>query len=105
LDPLFQSKKESSGDWSRAQGAVHGTSVRLLTRNIYLAEISYSYPAGGEYYSGHFLRFFFSEKAADSFVAPFPQGRKIVVRYRPNSPAVSTLFAEDMEKQIRRESY
>jgi hypothetical protein len=95
-DWLFSSESEPGGDWSTVHGVVYSPAVVLPSRNIYRAEVSYSYPAGDEYYSGFYKRLFLLESAADRFLAQFPKGRKITVHYRRNHPEVSSLFKQDM---------
>jgi hypothetical protein len=98
FERLFQSdEEEPSLDWPTAPGEVYSTCTQYGRGDEGCrAEITYSYQAGGEYYSGTFQILLGSEQDANEYLVPFTPGRKILVHYNPDKPEVSTLFEQDM---------
>ncbi len=84
--------------WPMADGRTFGVgTVEPDDLQGWVAEITYSYSAFGEYYSGTYRRGFRKKKNAEAFLGRFPQNTPIPVRYKPNRPDISTLLLTDLE--------
>ena len=84
--------------WSIADGRTFGVgSVEPDDLHNWVAEITYSYSAFGEYYSGTYRRGFRRKKKAEAFLERFPRNSPIPVRYKPNRPDISTVLPADLE--------
>jgi hypothetical protein len=59
-------------------------------------ELTYSYTAFGEYYSGKCFHGFRRKKTAEAFLERFPQDTPIPVRDKAEHPEISTLLLSDM---------
>ena len=62
---------------------------------MWLAWVTYSYSAKGEYWSGEMRRHFAVERDADDYAAAHPKGSPIVVRHSPSQPDKSVVLAVD----------
>ena len=78
-------------DGKVAQGDIHGWS----------AELTYSYSAFGEYYSGAFSKGFTLKKNAESFLERFPRGTPVPIRYKADKPGISALLLSDVGLLVR----
>ncbi|HLQ51061.1 MAG TPA: DUF3592 domain-containing protein [Terriglobales bacterium] len=98
MDRLFEDdEEEASYNWPTAPGEVFSVCVQSYRGDEGCrAEITYSYSANGEYYSGVFQRLLGSEDDAQRIPCTFAPGHKLLVHYRPDKPEVSTLFEQDM---------
>jgi hypothetical protein len=83
--------------WPIADGKVFSCAVQRDDLHGWVAEITYSYVALGEYYSGTYKRGFHRKKKAESFRERFPGSTLIPVRYKAEQPQISTLLLGDME--------
>ena len=81
-------------DWPTAPGVIFTCCVGQ-DEKMWVAEVTYSYCAGGEYWSGEMRRHFALERDADAYAAEHPNGSHIVVRYNPRYPEHSVLLADD----------
>ena len=85
--------------WPISQGKTEfGTVIEHRTRyfSYYSAQMSYSYAAEGEYYSGFYEKVFFRESSAEKLIDQL-KGRGTVVRHKRTSPAVSIILREDQQ--------
>lgn len=83
--------------WPMADGRIFGGgTVEPDDLHSWVAEITYSYSALGEYYSGTYRRGFRRKKNAEAFLERFPRNTAIPVRYKPNRPEISTLLLTDL---------
>ena len=85
-----------STTWPMADGKIFGGAVQRDDLRGWAAELTYSYTALGEYYSGTFLRGFRRRKNAEAFLERFPGQTPIPVRYKAENPQVSTLLLSDL---------
>jgi hypothetical protein len=81
-------------DWPTTHGVVFTCHVGQDER-LWVAEVTYSYSAVGEYWSGSMRRHFGLERDADAFAALHPNGSPVVVRYNPALPEQSVVLSED----------
>jgi hypothetical protein len=82
--------------WPIADGKVFGCAVQRDDLQGWVAEITYSYVAFGEYYSGTYRRGFRRKRKAEAFRGRFPGTTPIPVRYKAEQPEVSTLLLRDL---------
>jgi hypothetical protein len=84
--------------WPMADGRIFGVgSVSRDDLHNWVAEITYSYSAFGEYYSGTYRRGFRRKKKAEAFLERFPRNSPVPVRYKPNRPDISTVLRTDLD--------
>jgi hypothetical protein len=82
--------------WPMADGRIfNGALVRDEIQG-WAIELTYSYTAFGEYYSGKYFRGFRRKKTAEAFLERFPRDTPIPVRYKAEHPEISTLLLSDM---------
>ena len=82
--------------WPVADGKVFSGKVEKDDLG-WATELTYSYAALGEYYSGTFRRGFRRKKNAEAFLERFPRQTPIPVRYKPQKPEMSALLLSDMD--------
>jgi hypothetical protein len=82
--------------WPIADGQIFLADVRVADVGGWLCELTYSYSAMGEYYSGTLQRQFPWQKRANAFAERFPSKTRVPVRYDPDRPAVSTVLMGDI---------
>ncbi|SRR5258708_5966151 len=82
--------------WPMADGKIFSSTVQHDDLHGWAAELTYSYAAFGEYYSGTFLRGFRRKKNAEAFLERFPRQTPIPVRYKAENPQISTLLLSDL---------
>ena len=82
--------------WPMADGKIFTGAVRRDDLQGWVANITYSYVALGEYYSGVYRRGFRRKKTAEAFLDRFPRNTPVPVRYRPDHSDTSTLLLEDL---------
>ena len=82
--------------WPMANGRVHNGVVVHEDLQGWVTELTYSYTAQGEYYSGIYRRGFRGRKKSEAFLERFPRDTPLPVRYKPGRPAVSTLLLGDL---------
>ena len=85
--------------WPVEVGRVDSTVVRLEQRgtqqSIYVAAVMYSYTAQGMACSGSLRRQFLLKGSADKWVARYPAGLPVNVRYNPDRAQESVLFDDE----------
>jgi len=79
-----------------ADGKVFDIIVRSDDLQGWAAELTYSYCAMGEYYSGTCRRGFRRKKQAEAFLERFPRNTPLPVRYKPEHADTSTLLIGDL---------
>ena len=89
--------RRTAKSWPSAQGTVERARARILRRDEgrgWVCELTYSYVADSEYFSGihHFTAR--SEDQADQLVAAW-KGQKVMVRYRADKPEISALLLDE----------
>ena len=85
-----------SSAWPMASGRIFDGAVVEGEIQGWAAEITYSYEAFGEYYSGVFRREFMRKKRAEAFLECLPRETPIPVRYKAERPEVSTVLVSDL---------
>ena len=85
-----------SSAWPMANGRVFDGAVVQDDIQGWAAELSYSYNAFGEYYSGIYRRGFRRKKSAEAFLARLPRETPIAVRYKAEKPEISTVLTADL---------
>jgi hypothetical protein len=79
-----------------ADGRVLDSAIRQDKLLGWVAVLTYSYSAFGEYYSGTYSHGFRRKKTAEALLERFPREMPIPVRYKAEKPEGSTLLASDM---------
>ena len=82
--------------WPMADGKIFDGRIGQSDIQGWAAEITYSYSALGEYYSGTFSKGFRRKKTAEAFLERFPRGTPIPIRYKAEKPQISTLLLSDV---------
>jgi hypothetical protein len=82
--------------WPMANGRIHNGAVVHDELQGWATELTYSYAALGEYYSGIYRRGFRRKKKAEAFLERFPRDTPLPVRYKPGHPETSTLLLADL---------
>jgi hypothetical protein len=85
-----------SSAWPRANGRVFDGAVVQDDIQGWAAELTYSYNAFGEYYSGIYHRGFRRKKSAEAFLERLPRETPIAVRYKAEKPEISTILTADL---------
>jgi len=85
-----------STSWPVADGRVFGCNVQRDDLQGWVAEITYSYVAFGDYYSGTYRKGFRRKKRAEAFRERFPGATPIPVRYKAEEPEISALLLGDL---------
>src|SRR3954462_3506620 len=85
-----------SSAWPMANGRVFDGAVVQDDIQGWAAELTYSYDAFGEYYSGLYRRGFRRKKSAEAFLEPLPRETPIPVRYKAEKPEISTVLSADL---------
>ena len=100
---LRRAKLQRARSWPTAAGRVESSVMRLQSRgnnqSIWVAEVKYSYAVGGESFSGLLRRTFLLNKSAEKWVASYPNGRSVAIRYNPNKTNDSVLDERDQVEQ------
>ena len=82
--------------WPIADGQIFRADVRNADVGGWLCELTYSYSAMGEYYSGTFQRQVPWQNRANAVAERFPSKTRVTVRYDPDRPAISTVLMDDV---------
>jgi hypothetical protein len=85
-----------SSVWPMANGRVFDSEVVQDDIQGWAAQLTYSYKAFGEYYSGIYRRSFRREKSAEDFLERLPRETPIPVRYKAEKPEISTVLIADL---------
>jgi hypothetical protein len=85
-----------SSAWPMGNGRVFDTAIVQDDIQGWAAEITYSYEAFGEYYSGVYRRGFRRKKKAEAFIERLPRETPIPVRYKAERPELSTVLTSDL---------
>ena len=65
--------------------------LEMLQRDALVAEVAYSYPVGGSYYSGHNDVVFRDEAEAWTYIDRYRKGDSVCVYYDPQNPEHSAI--------------
>jgi len=94
-------KHRSHSAWRTTTGHIESSDLRndqkdsyfleMLQRNVLVAEVAYSYPVEGSYYSGHNDTVFRDEAEAWSFIDGHRKGDSVCVYYDPRNPERSAI--------------
>jgi Protein of unknown function (DUF3592) len=87
-------RRIGTADWPTATGVIFTCHIGN-TERVWVAEVTYSYSAAGEYWSGQIHRHFALEKDAEKYAESHPNGSSVMVRYDPNKPEKSVVLADD----------
>jgi hypothetical protein len=79
-----------------ADGRIFNSAVGRDEIQGWAVELTYSYTAFGEYYSGKYFRGFRRKKSDEAFLERFPRETPIPVRYKAEQPEISRLLLSDM---------
>jgi hypothetical protein len=90
---LLRARKRRAESWPMVAGRVERAEVEG-TDTGYFADISYSYQANGEYYSGFYQKTFRMRRFAEEFV-DITRGQQLFVRYHPEKPETSVVREQD----------
>jgi hypothetical protein len=94
-----QLKLRRAHDWPIQSGRVDSATIRLESRgdkqSAYVAEVRYAYAMNGAAYSGRLRRSFMREKSAQQWIANYPPGRILTIRYNPGNFADSVLLERE----------
>ena len=82
--------------WPMADGKIFDGNVQRDDLQGWAAELTYSYSALGDYYSGTYRRGFYRKKKAEAFLERFPRNTPVPVRFKPTNPDTSTLLLSDL---------
>jgi len=82
--------------WPMADGKIFTGDVRADDLQGWVTDITYSYVAFGEYYSGTYRRGFRRKKRAEAFLERLPRNTPLPVPYKPGRPETSTLLLSDL---------
>jgi hypothetical protein len=82
--------------WPMADGKIFQGQILPDDIQGWAADLTYSYIALGEYYSGTYRRGFRRKKKAEAFLERFPRGTPIPVRFKAGRPEVSTMLLSDL---------
>jgi uncharacterized protein DUF3592 len=82
--------------WPLAEGKIFMAKVGSRQDFGWFVNLTYSYSAEGEYYSGNFQQDFLRKKTAEAYAERFPSGTQIPVRYRPGRPETSAVVPQDL---------
>jgi hypothetical protein len=85
-----------SSAWPMANGRIFDGAVVQDDLQGWAAELTYSYNAFGEYYSGVYRRGFRRKKSAEAFIERLPRETPIPVRYKAENPGISTVLTSDL---------
>lgn len=85
-----------SASWPLADGTIFEGQVRAGELGGWMTDLTYSYSARGEYYSGTYRQTFPMKKKAESFLERFPRGTAVPVAYAQEKPEISTLRRQDL---------
>jgi hypothetical protein len=94
-------KHRTHAGWLPATGHVETSDLRndekdsylleMLQRDALVAEVAYSYPVGGSYYSGHNDVVFRDEAEAWNYINRYRKGDSVCVYYDPQNPEHSVI--------------
>lgn len=88
-------RRMGKAGWLKVNGHIELVRVKPTRNRTWIVTLSYSYSAGGEYWTGEISREFYAEKDADQYVKQYPTGTAVVVRHHPNKVSKSTVLKED----------
>jgi hypothetical protein len=88
-------KFRHASSWPSAQGTITGTAARTEGHSsMWVGELTYTYVAEGQYYSGLRSLRARSKRRAEEKIEGW-KGRMIVVRYSPRNHEISTVLKSD----------
>ena len=89
-------KVVGSTAWPMADGKIFNGVLQPDDLQGWVANITYSYVALGEYYSGAYRHGFRRKKRAEAFLERLPRNTLIPIRYKPDHPDTSTVLLADL---------
>jgi hypothetical protein len=94
-------KHRAHAGWLQATGHIEASDLRndqkdsylleMLQRDALVAEVAYSYPVGGSYFSGHNDVVFRDEAEAWNYIDCHRKGDSVCVYYDPQNPQDSVI--------------
>jgi hypothetical protein len=94
IAPAEWLKRQRSRNWPVVQGRIHKSRATSDER-FWIAELTYSYAANGEYYSGEDKQRFATKRRAEEYAERFPKDAVIFARYNPQNPEVSVMLRDE----------
>jgi hypothetical protein len=88
-------RRMGKAGWVKVNGHIELIAVRPTRNHTWIVTLSYSYSAGGEYWTGEISREFYAAKHADRYAEQHPTGTAVVVRHHPKKFSKSTVLKED----------
>ena len=88
-------RRMGKAGWLKVNGHIELIRVEPTRNHTWIVTLSYSYSAGGEYWTGEISREFYAAKHADRYVKQHPTGTALVVRHHPKTVSKSTVLKED----------
>jgi len=94
-----QMKLRRARTWPKESGRVDSTSLTMEetgeNQHAWFAMVNYSYSIANAPYSGFVRRRFILKKSADKWIAIYPNGASLAIRYDPVNPKDSVIFDDD----------
>ena len=92
---LVRLRRQTARNWPMTYGSVE-LGISTDVDNRWIADLSYSYKAGTEFYSGRIVLRAKNEEDADEIIRRW-NGQTLVVRYSPTRPELSVIRIEDQQ--------
>jgi hypothetical protein len=93
-------KAAGTGKWSFAEATVTAQPTVLRGFGRPVVEVVYSYRSEGEVYTGLHEEPFLRQESLANYVVRFSEGRKFVVRFKPEQPETSVIRRQDQLMQF-----
>ena len=90
--------RRASRSWPTVTGVAGSATIKLTKRGthpMFLATVNYSYVVGAEPYKGWFIRWFILHGRAETWIAKYPEGAPLLIRYNPKKPLESVVFEKE----------
>lgn len=88
-------RRMGKAGWLKVNGHIELVRVKPTRNHTWIVTLSYSYSAGGEYWTGEISREFYAAKHTELYVKQHPTGTPVVVRHHPTKVSKSTVLKED----------
>lgn len=94
-------KLKQARSWPMGEGTVESTGIHYESRGgepgagRHVAAVAYSYSVNGQFYSGAMKREFMILSKAEKWLAGFPTGDHLIVRYNPAKAEASIVFQDE----------
>ena len=98
LGVRYLQRRRAGRKWPIASGAVSSTDLKQEDRgeqNMHVATVRYSYRVADDTYSGKHSRDFLLYGRAEKWLARYPDGAALRIRYNFDNASESMLFDED----------